>query len=402
MVAEESRYQQEIADLKTQYLQTDEMTREDYSANAEMIELTHLQNQLKIAGLEPAEREKIMQKVLDAEIAFKNKAADIQEKVDKDNEDKAISRREKKFQLDMEAAAQYHYQNMTSDEEYMQAVSSLENEYWSDLLNNYKLTEEERTRIKLEQDKRQTDSDRDKFEKAKERSREYADIAKSTAEDFGDTIGKMIANGELSMHNFIRETLLMAVDALERIVEVACVEVMVKNIAATTPFSWIGAAKAAAEIVGIKAAFAVVKGLISNFYDGGYTPSGSWDQPQGIVHSNEFVSNWFAVSNPQLRPVLDLIDAAQRSGSVQNLTAGDVASVLPYSSQTRYSTAVQSSSSVDMTVLMGLVGRMTGTVKKLTDRLEQPFYTISNVSGDTGVKKALTDYEKLLKNKSRS
>ena len=36
----------------------------------------------------------------------------------------------------------------------------------------------------------------------------------------------------------------------------------------------------------IKAAFAVVKGLVGNFYTGGYTGSGSWDQPQGIVHSN--------------------------------------------------------------------------------------------------------------------
>ena len=37
---------------------------------------------------------------------------------------------------------------------------------------------------------------------------------------------------------------------------------------ATAPLSFIGAAKAAAQVAAIKAAFAVVKGLVGNFYTG--------------------------------------------------------------------------------------------------------------------------------------
>ncbi len=39
---------------------------------------------------------------------------------------------------------------------------------------------------------------------------------------------------------------------------------------------------------------------------------GEWDKPQGIVHSNEFVANRFAVANPEILPVLKLIDTAQK------------------------------------------------------------------------------------------
>ncbi|MFT8251812.1 hypothetical protein, partial [Salmonella enterica] len=74
-------------------------------------------------------------------------------------------------------------------------------------------------------------------------------------------------------------------------------------------------------------AFETAKGLISNFYTGGFTPSGDWNQPQGIVHSNEFVANRFAVANPNLRPIFDAFDVAQRSGNVGNLTAEDIAAV---------------------------------------------------------------------------
>lgn len=81
------------------------------------------------------------------------------------------------------------------------------------------------------------------------------------------------------------------------------------------------------KILAIKAAFAAAKTAVGNFYTGGYTGPGSWDQPQGIVHSNEFVANRFAVANPNLRPIFDAIDVAQRSGNVGNLTAEDIAAV---------------------------------------------------------------------------
>lgn len=54
--------------------------------------------------------------------------------------------------------------------------------------------------------------------------------------------------------------------------------------------------------------------------EGGYT---GWDvsddTPMGIYHANEFFANAKAVRNPTIKPVLDIIDYAQRSGSVASL-----------------------------------------------------------------------------------
>ena len=52
---------------------------------------------------------------------------------------------------------------------------------------------------------------------------------------------------------------------------------------------------------------------------GGYTPPGAWDQPQGVVHSDEFVANRYATRNKEVRPFLDVINMAQRTGTISTL-----------------------------------------------------------------------------------
>ena len=223
------------------------------------------------------------------------------------------------------------------------------------------------------------------------------------AGQFGEAIGEMIANGELSMKNFLKETILMALDALERIIEITCLEVTAKNLAATAPFSWIGAAKAALQVAAIKAAFAVVKGLVGNFYTGGYTPSGDWDKPQGIVHSNEFVANRFAVANPAVRPVLDLIDTAQRSGTIANLTGGDIAAVAGARSTSFVQSpmVVGSASQPSDRELMQTVRDLRHVISRLVVRLDEPIEAVGVISGRHGWKQKLDEYDQLLNNKSR-
>lgn len=223
------------------------------------------------------------------------------------------------------------------------------------------------------------------------------------ASEFGEAIGEMIANGELSMKNFLRETILMALDALERIIEITCLEVTAKNIAATTPFNWIGAAKAALQVAAIKAAFAVVKGLVGNFYTGGYTPSGDWDKPQGIVHSNEFVANRYAVANPAVRPVLDLIDSAQRSGTIANLTGGDIAAVAGGRSMgaAASSMVVNSTSQPQDRELKQTVRGLSQVLSRLVERLDEPIEAYGVISGRHGWRQKLDEYDRLLNNKSR-
>lgn len=330
----ETRHMRQMTHLQKLYLEGEIKTGEEYTALQIDLEKKFLGEKLAVIGLEAHEREKLQVKMLESQIKFNESCKKQDEKAEKDRQKVAdktakerFSVRQKQLRIELEEATTNHYKNLTSEEDFAQEVNNIRQRYWDDLLHNYQLTEEQRTEIQKEQAEAQTDAEKEKYDKTMEMHKQYASLVTDIASDFGETIGEMIANGELSLKNFLRETILMALDALERVIEISILEITAKNLAATAPLSFIGAAKAAAQVAAIKAAFAVVKGLVGNFYTGGYTGSGSWDQPQGIVHSNEFVANRFAVANPNLRPIFDAIDVAQRSGNVANLTAEDIAAV---------------------------------------------------------------------------
>lgn len=405
LVKEEKEYFSELAHLKQLYIDSDLMTQEEYARLVEDLEMQHLNRQLDIAGMEPDEIEKINQKILDAQIKFKERCRQEDDKEYKEAQQRALTAREKRYQLDIEAAARYHYQNLTSEEDYLRLLSDLEYGYYSDMLANYQLTEQQKADFqkqinanRLKEDEREYQKRKEAQDKERALAQKYTDMAKGIAEDYGQTLGEMIANGELTMKSFLRETLLMAVDALEKVIEIAAVEITAKNAAATAPLSFIGIAKAAAQIAAIKVAFAAVKGMIGNFYTGGFTGSGEWDRPQGIVHSNEFVANRFAVANPAIRPVLNLIDHAQRTNTVGSLTASDVSAVVAPSAVVLVS---EGGTEVDLE-LYRLVVECTETMKKVKSRLQEPLVAETYVTGKHGINQAQKEYNRLNNNKSRN
>lgn len=405
LVKEEKEYFSELTHLKQLYIDSDLMTQEEYARLVEDLEMQHLNRQLDIAGMEPDEIEKINQKILDAQIKFKERCRQEDDKEYKEAQQRALTAREKRYQLDIEAAARYHYQNLTSEEDYLRLLSDLEYGYYSDMLANYQLTEQQKADFqkqinanRLKEDEREYQKRKEAQDKERALAQKYTDMAKGIAEDYGQTLGEMIANGELTMKSFLRETLLMAVDALEKVIEIAAVEITAKNAAATAPLSFIGIAKAAAQIAAINVAFAAVKGMIGNFYTGGFTGSGEWDRPQGIVHSNEFVANRFAVANPAIRPVLNLIDHAQRTNTVGSLTASDVSAVVAPSAVVPVS---EGGTEVDLE-LYRLVVECTETMKKVKSRLQEPLVAETYVTGKHGINQAQKEYNRLNNNKSRN
>lgn len=405
LVKEEKEYLSELTHLKQLYIDSDLMTQEEYARLVEDLEMQHLNRQLDIAGMEPDEIEKINQKILDAQIKFKERCRQEDDKEYKEAQQRALTAREKRYQLDVEAAVRYHYQNLTSEEDYLQVLSDLEYGYYSDMLANYQLTEQQKADFqkqinanRLKEDEREYQKRKEAQDKERALAQKYTDMAKGIAEDYGQTLGEMIANGELTMKSFLRETLLMAVDALEKVIEIAAVEITAKNAAATAPLSFIGIAKAAAQIAAIKVAFAAVKGMIGNFYTGGFTGPGEWDRPQGIVHSNEFVANRFAVANPAIRPVLNLIDHAQRTNTVGSLTASDVSAVVAPSAVVPVS---EGGTGVDLE-LHRLVVECAETMKKVKSRLQEPLVAETYVTGKHGINQAQKEYNRLNNNKSRN
>jgi TP901 family phage tail tape measure protein len=85
-----------------------------------------------------------------------------------------------------------------------------------------------------------------------------------------------------------------------------------------TPAGWIAAA---GQAVATGLQVAVIKAQKPpQFFAGGYTDDDfNDDKPAGTVHANEFVANAQAKRNPTVRPVLDIIDYAQRSGTIRSI-----------------------------------------------------------------------------------
>ena len=406
----EADYYRRIADIKRKYLADDKMTQEEYNKQMRDAEIQLLNDKLKVKGLEPSEIQRINDQILDAEIKARDELRRLDEQSAKDEEkrrkeqaEETFSRLDKEYQMQVEAAAMYHYENRTSEEEYFNELRRLQDVYYHKVLNDAAISEEKKNQVREQMRKRNLKDAQKDAEEEKRIEREKFDILSDLAKGFGETMAQFFTDSEVSLKDFLKNILTMSLDALERMMIMAVTERTIKNIGS---LGFVGVAKAAGEIALITAAFETAKGLISNFYTGGFTPSGDWNQPQGIVHSNEFVANRFAVANPNLRPIFDAIDVAQRSGNVGNLTAEDIAAVAGSGKSTRTVPAKASAASATTTTndpaMVAMLIECTRVLRKLKNRLDDPLVAETYVTGKRGINQAQKEYQKLNNNKSRN
>lgn len=399
----EADYYRRIADIKRKYLADDKMTQEEYNKQMRDAEIQLLNDKLKVKGLEPSEIQRINDQILDAEIKARDELRRLDEQSAKDEEkrrkeqaEETFSRLDKEYQMQVEAAAMYHYKNRTSEEEYFNELRRLQDVYYHKVLNDAAISEEKKNQVREQMRKRNLKDAQKDAEEEKRIEREKFDILSDLAKGFGETMAQFFTDSEVSLKDFLKNILTMSLDALERMMIMAVTERTIKNIGS---LGFVGVAKAAGEIALITAAFETAKGLISNFYTGGFTPSGDWNQPQGIVHSNEFVANRFAVANPNLRPIFDAIDVAQRSGNVSNLTAEDIAAVAGSGKSTRTVPAKAPAASATTTTndpaMVAMLIECTRVLRKLKNRLDDPLVAETYVTGKRGINQAQKEYEKM-------
>lgn len=148
----------------------------------------------------------------------------------------------------------------------------------------------------------------------------------------------------------------------------------------------------------------------AGYATGGFTPSGRWDEPQGIVHSDEFVANRFAVANPSIRPALNLIDMAQRNNTVGSLTADDVTAALYSRTSPDVAAAVRATNpaepgtpaaannSAAMIATADAMARNAEAIERLNDQLEQGITAIAAIDGRNGINYQQKRYNQLINN----
>lgn len=131
----------------------------------------------------------------------------------------------------------------------------------------------------------------------------------------------------------------------------------------------------------------------ANYWTGGYTPDGAWNEEQGTVHSGEFVANRFAVRNPAIRPVLDLIDTAQKNNTIASITSTDVSRSLGNSP------SAPSVVALDASYFDAATQRFGYAAERLSKQLDKPIEATVTIEGRNGLAEQWDKYNRLNKNK---
>lgn len=397
VASENKRYYDELADLKKSYLASDEMTQQEYSQFMEDLEMRHLENMLAIAGLEPEKRQQIEQKILEARIKFKDECARLEQEETEKISEETFTRLEKQYQLEIQEATKRHYESLSSEEEYYQELAEIQKRYYDAVLNSTRVSEEKKAAIKDKIEKQSLADTEKNQEEYKRKVQKAVALAQEIGSDWGATFAELVSDSEATMKDYMKTLVSLTLETLQKIMLASIAERQMKNIAT---LGFIGLFKAGAEIALITAAFETAKAAINGFETGGYTGTGRHDEPKGIVHAGEFVANRYAVQNPAVRPVLDLINQAQRNNTIGSLTAKDVSAVLSGVASTTNNTYYQQSVPADngMSVIMLEAAKV---IDALNRRLNEPIYTYTRATGKMGVNEAQDLVARMKNNASR-
>lgn len=144
------------------------------------------------------------------------------------------------------------------------------------------------------------------------------------------------------------------------------------------------------------------KAAKEGYYIGGFTGGDDPREVRGYFpdgqpyHGNEFVVNHRGVNNPNIRPVLDAFDMAQRTGTISSLSKQDIARVLNVNTTNVVSPSGNNDSSRD-SYIYETIDRLASTVERLSNQIDDGIPAIATISGEKGIAKKLEEFNKLTK-----
>lgn len=376
--------------------------RRKFNDEMQQLEMERLQNMLKIAGLEPEKVAEIQGKMLEMQMKTK-------EELDKMSFDKSADEDLKRYHeqtqkiedelLDRISVIDSSLQlGIIAQEEYNEKIAEVWEKYDADMQSAHKAYV-----TKIREKKDETEEELSGLAKTfKEAGLDLKDLA----EDIGESIGTGLAGaleGEMdTVKNALKSILNIIIDAIEKMVIAAEVESAVLTVTGIgTPKGLANLAK----LVGIKIAFAALKESVNSFDVGGYTGIGRWDEPAGIVHKGEFVANRHALANPAVKAVLDVVDNAQRRGTVANLTAENIRSVASgHGSDINNGQTVLAKAADDKVSreLLSLLRQNIETVVAAKEAYEKPSPSYCWLEGDGGINEKQKLLSKIKKNAKRN
>ena len=195
---------------------------------------------------------------------------------------------------------------------------------------------------------------------------------------------------------------------------------MAMEVAQATAQTAMNAIQAYGAVVGIKvvgpilapiaAAAAVAAGMMqiaaikkqhaaeaAGYYEGGFTGGSSYRRTAGVVHEGEFVANHQAVNNPNILPVLQLIDHAQRTNRIASLTAADVSRAIAAPMATASNTSSASMTQPMVQVVDTSSKETSDALSRLNERLDEGIRATVVIDGPDGLDRQWTKYNRMKK-----
>lgn len=412
LLAVDTEYDKKAAELKAQYIRGDLKSETEYTSRLQSIELARLSAKLQVAEIEESQRADFMDKIMSMEINMRKKLDELLKVEGELSAEERLSLLDKEYQERIEMISQAYMQGIIPTEErmneYLLAVEENFARKRKEILDK-EAEEEEKARKQREKDAEE--SAKKEHEVLEAQLEKYKELAEEITDVFGE-LGENIAEalwGDDAKNKWKeagKAFLLDALSLVEKYLLIKQTQIIADAIASATTLVGAGPAiaKAAGKMLAIKTAFGLAKGAINSFSVGGYTGAGRWDEPRGVVHAGEFVANRFATHNPAVNPVLGLIDAAQKSGSIRNLSGEDIAAVALSSNRQTSSPMVSSSisqQSVPVDALIAMMGRLENTMKLATEAYRKPSKAVCYVKGKGGIEEAMNLSSLMDKNASR-
>ena len=131
------------------------------------------------------------------------------------------------------------------------------------------------------------------------------------------------------------------------------------------------------------------------YYEGGFTGGNRWRRSAGVVHEGEFVANHEAVRNPNVLPVLQLIDHAQRTNRIAQLTAADVSRAIAAPLATSVNTAATADVAAMQLADGGANGATNEVLTRLTEQMDRGIKAVVVIDGPEGLDRQWTLYNKM-------
>ena len=384
-------YQQKSAALREKYIHGEIKSKEELERQLLALEREAINEKLAIAGIEPEQRQKLSDKIL-------SQQQQLYEQVQSELE------RIRRSQLD-----QYATEMADLEESISARRDTLKRAYDEQLIDKATFdkamleTEEDYQRQKKEiddeEEKRRQEAHQQEVSDIMGKYQTITDITQQFSNSLGRAIGQALQGEKRAWHDFLKDIIVMALDAVEKMVPIWVAQSTGQNV---SKFGLLGLPKVAVEVAAITAAIELAKGVISSFSDGGYTGKGGKYEEAGIVHKGEYVLPQEAVGNPALAPLLQVVERARRTGNIGNLSEAELSSVYaPGTFAAPAKGGVSGAATVGDSRSDELLRGTRDALQELRQRLEEPITAETHTVGRGGINESQALVEQMKKNASR-